>query len=178
MSSPPGFSFWIGPPAGSKLDQNLVDIVNVYSNRLGTPKWQPHITLLGQITESYNEVEAKLTKLCKTVKPFKVHLTDIVIKDQFFQCIMAKVEETNEIMELNARVADVFPRPQAVYWPHLSLVYGDLTNETKASVQAEIRESETCHIIGAEVEICTIEVWCTEGPVKSWYKMGEIRLEG
>ncbi|KAJ3214380.1 hypothetical protein HDU67_001713 [Dinochytrium kinnereticum] len=173
-----GYSLWIGAPKESIIGQQLVDVVNEFGDRLGTPKWQPHITLLGQVTDPYPQLEKKLQSLCQNIKPFKVLLTDIVTRDLFFQCVMAKVEEASELMDFNRMVAEIFPRPDSIYWPHLSLVYGDLTADLKASVQEEIRTSSKWSIVGSMVEVKTVEVWSTEGPVHTWFKAGEINLHG
>ncbi|KAJ3109816.1 hypothetical protein HDU97_000046 [Phlyctochytrium planicorne] len=175
-SSPPGFSLWIGPPSKSSLFHDIKEVVHAYSKKLGTPEWQGHITLLGQVEDPIEDLTARLSDLCKNIKPFTVGLTDIVIKDQFFQCVMAKIEETSELMELNRKVQALFPGDRAPYWPHLSLVYGDLTQEQRLEVQQELRETKEWAIVGSRAEIKVIEIWSTEGPVSNWYKAGEVPL--
>ncbi|KAJ3298695.1 hypothetical protein HDU79_008188 [Rhizoclosmatium sp. JEL0117] len=174
----PGLSLWIGPPKDSDLYKKLDDIVGHFSSKLSSPKWAPHITLLGSVVATPEEAATKIKQAAASHGPFKVTLTELVTKDLFFQCVMAKSEETKELLELNAALRAVYPPPHSEpYWPHLSLVYGDLSAETKQNVIDEIKNNaDWAGIVGSVVEVNVIELWNTEGPVENWKKVGEVTL--
>ncbi|KAI8617198.1 RNA ligase/cyclic nucleotide phosphodiesterase [Chytriomyces sp. MP71] len=172
-----GLSLWIGPPKGSKLDRALTEVVKHYSAELGTPVWEPHITLLGSVLASPEEALTTITDAVKDVTPFDVPLVDIVTKDFFFQCIMAKAAENNALMSLNASLRNLYPPPNnEPFWPHLSLVYGDLELDVKTRVCNEIKSNHDWSIVGSVVHVEVIEIWRTEGPVDSWVKVGQVSL--
>ncbi|KAJ3326912.1 hypothetical protein HDU76_012531 [Blyttiomyces sp. JEL0837] len=143
-------------------------------------KWQPHVTLIGQITLPKDEAIRKVGEIASKTSAFEVKLTDIVIKDMFFQllkqCVMAKVEETNAVMSLNAQYRTAFPRNEGPFWPHLSLVYGNLEPAVRERVQKEIRQNYP-NLVGETVRIAEIEMWNTEGEVSSWEQVAIFPLK-
>jgi hypothetical protein len=94
-----------------------------------------------------------------------------------FQCVMAKVEETPELMSLNSTFRNVFPREEGPYWPHLSLVYGDLGEDVRSRVQTEIKENKSWDIVGSDVLVDCIEIWDTSGETHTWSKVGDVQLQ-
>ncbi|KAJ3013627.1 UNVERIFIED_CONTAM: hypothetical protein HDU68_000619 [Siphonaria sp. JEL0065] len=172
-----GLSLWISSPKGSDLDQKLNAIVEHFSKKLGTPKWSPHITLLGSIVATPEEAVSKIQDAVKHRGPLKITLTDIVTKNLYFQCVMAKAEESQPLLSLNAFLRTVYPPHQnEPYWPHLSLVYGDLDAETRNSVVEEIKANKDWDIVGSVINVHVIEVWNTEGPVDGWKLVGQVQL--
>ncbi|KAI9342617.1 2',3'-cyclic-nucleotide 3'-phosphodiesterase [Obelidium mucronatum] len=178
-NSIPGLSLWIGPPKGSVLDRKLNDIVSHFSSKLGTPKWGPHITLLGSVVATAEQATLKIQQAVQGRGSFKVPLVDLVTKDFYFQCVMAKAEETAELMSLNALLRTVYPPPHSEpYWPHLSLVYGDLDAKTKDQIVEEIKSNkEWSDIVGSVVEVSEIQLWNTEGAVDNWKLVGTVSLQ-
>ncbi|KAJ1552642.1 hypothetical protein HK405_010543, partial [Cladochytrium tenue] len=170
--------------------------------------WQPHITLLGMLRVPAADLLAKLQDVAKSTPPISVRLVDIVTKDLYFQacqnasyplsvalllhvfltsqcqCVMAKVEETPELMRLNAAVRDrLLPPPTEPepYWPHLSLVYGDIPEATRAALRDEIAargDWPAGGLLDAVVLVDRVQAWVTDGAPESWTLVGEVKLEG
>ncbi|KAJ3065640.1 hypothetical protein HDU98_010965 [Podochytrium sp. JEL0797] len=170
-------SLWIGPPKGSDLHTKLTAIIDHFSAKLGTPKWSPHITLASFQADPI-EAAAKIAAATKNHGAFKVPLIDIVTKALFFQCVMAKADETEQLMSLNALMQTLYPlqHKNEVYWPHLSLVYGDLSADARKQVVDEIKANKEWNIVGSVVEIETIGIWKIEGEVENWSLVGEVAL--
>ncbi|KAJ3247916.1 hypothetical protein HDU78_002669 [Chytriomyces hyalinus] len=159
----PGLSLWLSPQHGSSMDSVLRAIITRYSSELGTPTWGPHITLLGSILATPEETVARLTEAVKDIEAFDVGLLDIVTKDQYFQCIMAKAEETPALMSLNAMLRSVFPAPNSAFanekfWPHLSLVYGDLSSDVRERVAREIQQQKDASSVPWTLAVREIEL--------------------
>ena len=68
-------------------------------------------------------------------------------RDLFFQCVYAHPVVTESIAAVNRLACDVFERPgngcgyEGDYMPHLSLVYGDLDQKTKAKAMEELAKT-------------------------------------
>ncbi|KAJ3411563.1 hypothetical protein HDV05_002032 [Chytridiales sp. JEL 0842] len=93
------------------------------------------------------------------------------------KCVMAKVEETKDLLSLNTHLRTLFPRDEEPYWPHLSLVYGDLSDKVKTRIRDEIRANKAWDVVGSDVFVDRIEVWNTQGQVPTWTKVGMVELE-
>ncbi|KAI9359338.1 RNA ligase/cyclic nucleotide phosphodiesterase [Zopfochytrium polystomum] len=178
-SSPPGLSLWIGPPSSSPLATRLQAIVDKYANELGTPK----VILESGVTLDAAETARRLRDVASRTGPLKLQLTDIVVKDMYFQCVMAKVEESDSLMKLNRECVDILLPEQdrrEPYWPHLSLVYGNLSADMKARVQKELRALgrwDGGGVVGAVVEVASIDIWKTEGAPELWTMEGSVALK-
>ncbi|KAJ3228681.1 hypothetical protein HDU81_005991 [Chytriomyces hyalinus] len=165
----PGLSLWLTPHQSTSMDSTLRAIIARYSSELNTPTFGPHVTLLGSILATPEETVARLTEAVKDVEVFEVALLDIVTKDQYFQCIMAKAEETRALMSLNAMLRSLFPAPNSVFanekfWPHLSLVYGDLSADVRERVAREIQQKKDASPVPWTLAVREIEkVLCLHG---------------
>jgi hypothetical protein len=61
------------------------------------------------------------------------------------------------------------------YWPHLSLVYGNVPLETCHRIQTELCEMEP-PIVGRVMHVDRIEIWDTQGEPSQWTRVGSVQL--
>lgn len=58
------------------------------------------------------------------------------------------------------------------YMPHVSLLYGDLPMDTREAIRQETEPD----LINSELELDSIQVWCTIGVVSEWKMVGSFNL--
>ncbi|KAI9208578.1 RNA ligase/cyclic nucleotide phosphodiesterase [Polychytrium aggregatum] len=168
------YSLWL-VPSDPAIAARLGSIIGHYSRELDTPLWSPHITLLGGIASKPERVRDLTAQVAKAVPPFRVKLEAIAIKDMFFQCVMAVPGPSDALVRLNEAAREGFGQIGAPeYWPHLSLVYGDLEHSVKQRVADEIKRQST--VVGIEFEISSVQIWSMEGEIKDWALVAEFPL--
>ncbi|KAI8801533.1 RNA ligase/cyclic nucleotide phosphodiesterase [Cladochytrium replicatum] len=169
-----GYSLWLCS-ADAALQAYLRSVVDALADEYNSPKWDPHITLIGSVALDPEELLERLSTLSSS-RSLSVTLPNVAIKDLYFQCVMAKVEETWELMELNRKARDLFGKTgDPSFWPHMSLVYGHFGEDEKRAMAKRIEEN--WDVVGRTVRIDRIQVWNTNGKPESWTKVGEVLLQ-
>ncbi|KAJ3352137.1 hypothetical protein HDU83_008320 [Entophlyctis luteolus] len=184
-TSIPGFSLWLAPPKGSELEGSLRAVIEHYSEETGAPKFDPHVTLLGSVVaQSAEDAAAAVAQVLRTHAPVDVRFTHIVTRDQYFQCVMAKVAETPELMQLHAALRAACPQPPPgpppppPFWPHLSLVYGALDAPTRERIAADIARQHP-DIPGARFLARNVEIWDTAyDDIAQWARVAVVPFGG
>jgi len=93
------------------------------------PKFEPHVTLLGDIR---SPGAFALRDLARVLSPFRIRLASRVeYLDETFRCLFLKAHETPALMGTYSKASRLFDDKGGPYFPHLSLAYGDLPVETK-----------------------------------------------
>ncbi|CAB9497345.1 Cyclic phosphodiesterase-like protein [Seminavis robusta] len=177
-----GHSLWMCPAAGSASRDAYSSIISETAHELGTFQFLPHITLVAAIMTGEEDVLNRTRQLANQLAPYEFHLSRVSYRDAYFQCVYAEFERSEQVVAANQLARKVFPERQSdpPYTPHLSLVYGDLTETKKVEVvipklQAALKEKskET-----GTIEVDSIQVWSTQGDVKEWYLVETIPLTG
>ncbi len=83
------YSLWI-VPSGNAYDM-LVDLISQLSERYSTPCFEPHITLLGDLPLSEEDMLFKTCYLANLIRPFKIRLTAVNYFDEFFECLFTAI---------------------------------------------------------------------------------------
>ena len=169
----PSYHLWL-MPSGEIYDR-LAKIIEDLSEKYGGPFFWPHVTLLGFLPGTKEEIMAHSLTLAQTLQPFDVRLNDLGYEDTYFQCLYLNVEGTAEIMEANSEARRVFHSSRSSkFTPHLSLLYGDYPCEIKDQIISSLGkywrirfEITDIHLIHAE----------SEDP-KCWTKIERFQLIG
>lgn len=102
-------------------------------------------------------------------KAFLANLTTIDHQDLFFRALFVKVRKTRPLLKLHDRAKKIFEIQNIPpYFPHLSLMYGNFSQETKDKIIDEIGTNFT-----TQFKITSIHLFKTEDGVNSWYKVRE-----
>jgi len=110
-----------------------------FSERLGTLLFEPHITLLGGLTGNEEELRRRTRVLAGALAPFEVRLLEAAWLDEFFRCLFVEIALSRALREAHEAAKDAFDqRVEATFYPHLSLVYGDLAERKKENIVDEI----------------------------------------
>ena len=98
--------------------------------------------------------------------PLSATFTTLEFGDDYFHGCYLRAEQDKALRELQARSVAVLggTAPQG-YPPHLSLAYGVLTQEQRATAAALITE------LPMQIGFDRLELWESSGPVSSWRKL-------
>jgi 2'-5' RNA ligase len=168
-----GVSLWLMP--GEAARPRLAALIEGLAARLGTDPFPPHVTLLPGIEGlAPNTVLTAARPLAAGLHPLTVRLVSVEGRDEHFRCLIALAAFDETLRAAHAAAARAFGRqPDAAFLPHLSLVYGSLTAETKQALAADLAPATAVAFDAAR-----LHVWRTDGPVAAWSEIGSFPFEG
>ncbi len=150
----------------------LARVIAKLSAEFSAPLFEPHVTLLGELTGTEPELAAKTAQLARRQRPFSVQLGAVGFLDEYYRCLFIRLEETPPLLEANERAREIFGRQaDARYMPHLSLLYAQLKPEIKASIIARIGDR-----FAYSFAVESLYLFSTRGEPKEWYRIGEFSL--
>jgi 2'-5' RNA ligase len=156
------YSLWLMPHG--RLAEKLQKLIADLSMKHATPCFPPHVTLIGSINITRTEAVAKTTTLGRKIAPFAVKVSDMAYLDEYFRCLFIKAHKTEDLMSANAAARYLFVlQSTEEYMPHLSLVYGHLTTQTKLDIVENIGKK-----IEFEFPVEEIYLYYTGGQPKAW----------
>lgn len=127
------YSIWIMPDGKAK--SRLSKIILKLSERYKSPKFKPHVTLIGGFTGEEKNLLAKTKKLSKSIKKFKIKLTKTAYLNEFFRALFILVRKDGTLAKNHEIAIKEFTLPKnKKYLPHLSLIYGNFSKKTKEDV--------------------------------------------
>jgi 2'-5' RNA ligase len=165
------YSLWLVPEG--IVNDRLEKTIKELSRKYNTPLFKPHVTLLGSIECSEEEILSKAGEVAGRIKSYEIKLTHTDMLDEFFRALFIRVEETQEVMGANTVARSVFDRNSGPdYMPHLSLLYGDFPEEQKKRIL-----DETGRIYNLMFKAEHIYVYVTSGEVEAWRQVGKFSLK-
>lgn len=166
-----GVSIWLVPEEEEAASLRL--LIQGLAERLGTPAFEPHVTLLPGLRGPAEEIAHTASQLLAAdLEAMTVPLGPVTASPQPFRCLYLPVSPTFRLIHAHAVVRSAFaPRDQGPFEPHLSLVYGRLGDEEKRQVSSEIGASAP-----PKLRLWTLEVVRTEGSVAMWQRVSRLPL--
>jgi 2'-5' RNA ligase len=170
MSKAKSYSLWL-MPTGEVYDR-LNTLISQLSREYYTPYFKPHVTLIGEVLDSENEVISNIAHLTSVIHPYRIELGRVQYRNEYFRCLFLKAKETDEVMRANQEARKIFSRQSDLkYMPHLSLMYGDFTTQTKEEIIADIGRE-----ISVGFDVDSIHLFSTDGAPKDWYRVKQFSL--
>jgi len=133
------YHLWLQP--SGKIYDILAKTIAELSNAYQAPFFEPHVTLLGSLPGTEEEITGRSSQLGTSLQPFDIQLTEPAYGDQYFQCVFLKVQETLAMMNAHELAKRLFAKDPSPYMPHLSLLYGHYSIERKDKIAATIPET-------------------------------------
>ena len=139
----PTYNLWFKPgcDAGLSLAQTILKL----AQELGTPFFEPHVTLLANLAGTADEHLRRSKALAASLRPFEIVLTNASYHDTYFQCIFLCAEKSPAIISARETARHLFEKTEETYMPHLSLVYGSFSVPRKQEIirnlSADLRTS-------------------------------------
>ena len=136
------FSLWLMPDSKNDLNRKLKDLIDVISQVYKTQTFDPHVTLLGGITNSRERVLNRTRQFASSMKPFLITLGNLDSNENPMQIFFAKVELSNALLSAHIGASEALLGLHGrKYKPHLSLAYGDLTKEQTNVLVDEVEKA-------------------------------------
>jgi len=177
MAEARGYSIWMMP--SEQVYDELSGLIMKLSGEYGTPKFEPHVTLLRGIESLEEDVSHRTSELAKLIKPFKIELEGLDQFDDPFRCLFIKAKETPELTDANLKARNVFSGGMgAIYMPHLSLIYGNLSKDMKETIILNLKKEKEGKEPAYGFDVDKLYLFSTQGGPDKWYKSGEFPLTG
>jgi hypothetical protein len=155
------------------------------------PVFDPHVTLLGGINRSKDDVLEITRNLASQMRSFPIALDRVASGNIFHQCIYILCSCTPELVAAGAAARSVFAMDTPPYMPHLSLVYSEVGEAARAAIASEEQgrlfgdaegRSATSKEILTEREFLAdcIAVWYTpveDKSLESWHAVAVFPLQ-
>ncbi|KAG1711463.1 hypothetical protein DVH05_008715 [Phytophthora capsici] len=167
-----GFSIWAIPaqPAAKELK----DIINAYAERLETPSFLPHMTVLSGVKGlTAAEATTKLSELADSMCALDVEIETVAFKDLYFQCVFGLLKLTPDLQQAHDRSKEIYAvERNDAFMPHVSFIYGDLASEARAELAKELRPQ----VDGKRLKMEKLQLWRTLDQVETWELLAEVNL--
>ncbi|ONK81971.1 uncharacterized protein A4U43_C01F34790 [Asparagus officinalis] len=165
------YSVWALPPP--EVSDRIKALTATLRSEFGGPQFDPHITVVGAIRLTRESATRYLRTASESLSPYAARVA-AVARGFFYQCVYLLIEPTPEVLEAGAHCSKHFgyeaPTP---YMPHLSLLYGDLTEEEKEKARKRVEELDA-GLVGLAFKVSSIGLFKTDTEdksLKSWEKI-------
>lgn len=165
MPAASGYSIWLVPERHSLAYSSLSVCIDTIAQKLGTPCFDPHITLLGEVDDTESNLLSRCELLAGMLKPYEANLGAIASNGTYYQIAFACVEATAEVMYAHRQARAVFGIAPSSYFPHLSLAYGNLPLSQISSI---VEQDVDALGLPKRFPLTSFELWRTEGEVQEW----------
>jgi hypothetical protein len=159
------YHLWFNPSGAAYAI--LAATISRLAEELGGPAFEPHITLIGSLEGTEEELIKKTQELAQQLEPFQAVLTEPSYRDSHFQSLFMLVEQTRSIMEAHAIATNFFHKPHQAFMPHVSLVYGSHPESRKRLIIGRLPpDVRTCF------DITTLYLIRADSPdPKDWHEI-------
>jgi 2'-5' RNA ligase len=130
------YSLWITPPI--KINGPLQKVITDVSAKYGSPEFEPHITLLGNISLDLEPLKQKVGLLVSKLKPFPISFSEVSFSTTYFQSVFVRVKTTAALMNSNMLAKEIYKIDNDVFMPHISLIYGNHDMKTREKIVSEV----------------------------------------
>lgn len=166
----PAYHLWL-QPTGRAYD-TLENIISDLSTTYASPSFEPHVTLLGSLPGSEEEINRRVSHLGACLQPLDLHLIAPAYGDRYFQCIFFKARESPALIGAYELANNLFGNISGTFMPHLSLMYGNVSLALKKQIIAALPDIlplnftvDKVHLIRAESQdpqdwsrLCTVHL--------------------
>ena len=144
-------------------------LINSLSKRFGTPRFEPHITLLSRLLGTEAQLTPLILQLTARRTPFSVRCAGIEFTDDYFRCLFVSVKSNSALSSLHQDAKNVIPNQDArAFQPHVSLMYGDISVAEKLAIAAELGEWDS-----VEFRIAGVSLYSALGGPEEWRQVSE-----
>lgn len=170
------YSLWVAPQGD--LYQKLKKLISDLSLRFNSPIFEPHVTLLGDLKMSEEEIINKTSQLAKIISPYKITLDFIDYTDNLYQSLVIRTVATKEVVDANKKARDLFNKhTDTLYVPHVSIIYvKEMDNSQKQQLIAEIGDQFKGQEFMAEG--IQISEQTASGRIEDWKTIKEVKFNG
>jgi 2'-5' RNA ligase len=166
-----GCSLWLMPT--DKAYDKFSDLIKRLTEEYNSPLFEPHVTLLGEMTQSDEEVIKRAEQLVRGQRSFPITLRTVDYQDFYFRTLFVRADRSEPLVALHNRAREEFEMQDIPpYMPHLSLLYGNFSQAVKESIIAAIGREQP-----AEFMVNSVHLFKTDGEANTWYRAKEFSFQ-
>jgi hypothetical protein len=167
------YSLWLMPE--DTLQTTLTALITDIAKQHNAFAFPAHITLLGNVHGTEQQVLAHAQELATSTTSFPVTLTEVDTTPEFYRALFIRVTLSTELTQFYEHARQIFQfDPQREYRPHLSLLYSNLSHGQKDEIIASIQPQ--LHDLPHTFVVRKLHLYTTDGPIESWQPIGSFPL--
>jgi hypothetical protein len=143
-------SIWIRP-TGEAMHR-IDEAIRIVRQRIEGPPVKPHVSLLGGVEATQEQVQLRLRHLARQLRPFEIRLGRIDWRHEYYRAFFSVAELSHELAEAHRLAGEVFEMASSdAFEPHVSLAYGDLHEPLQKALAEQVGSldvSFTAHAVG------------------------------
>ncbi|AEE84109.1 hypothetical protein [Arabidopsis thaliana] len=170
------YAIWAVPE--DDVEDRLQRLMEGLRSEFGGPAFDPHLTLVGPFPYKLTASEAKrmFKSACEGFKVYPATVDQVSAGTSYFQCLYVSLRHTVEVMNAAGHfMAHFKPFTGKFYVPHMSILYGDLTEREKKKALEKAYTLDSS-LDGLNFKINRVALWITDADVGSWVKVDEHTL--
>ncbi|VYS63196.1 unnamed protein product [Arabidopsis thaliana] len=170
------YAIWAVPE--DDMEDRLQRLMEGLRSEFGGPAFDPHLTLVGPFPYKLTASEAKrmFKSACEGFKVYPATVDQVSAGTSYFQCLYVSLRHTVEVMNAAGHfMAHFKPFTGKFYVPHMSILYGDLTEREKKKALEKAYTLDSS-LDGLNFKINRVALWITDADVGSWVKVDEHTL--
>jgi 2'-5' RNA ligase len=169
----PCYSIWIVPPEPARTA--LAAQIDRLSAEYATPRFPPHVTVLGDLALSEPDALARTAELAALLEPFRLEFGDVGRSDERFRSLYVDVRRSEQVVRMHDEAVRILGLvPDREFEPHLSLLYGSLPVEAKRDAA---RSVEGRLPRGFEADRLELAYSSSAIPIHDWRAVREFALQ-
>jgi 2'-5' RNA ligase len=168
-------SIWLMPAAE---DETLLQAtVDELAARFDAPRFQPHLTLVEDMTRSWEDLAPPLREIAAGLSAFDATVRGIGTSALYFRSFYALFDSAGPLRELKRRAIEkIAPDDLDGFMPHVSLLYGVADGPGKR----EAREAMAGRLVGRRIRFDRLSIVASsrEIPIADWTVRSSVSLPG
>ena len=173
------YSLWLVPssPESETTTKIIHELIEAEPD---SPAFEPHITLLHpvDISTPIESITTTLQNIAQSLdlraKPLWLNLKPAQRGTFYYQSVLAPVEANETLTALRSACEDAFEwKGDKPYFPHLSLLYGDISTERREELAKTVQDGQSLPGMVTIEEILVVD--CT-GTTKDWKTVASVPL--
>jgi len=131
------YFLWLTSDGESR--DRLAQLIHQLSEQYRGPKFDPHITLLGEIEGEESRLIERVGLLAKKLRSLSIDLQQPAFEDEYFRCLYFPVKKTPELIDAHEQAKVILDKTSVLpFYPHVSLLYGLLPLGVKEDIIASL----------------------------------------
>lgn len=165
-----GISLWLIPEAEAR--KRLAATIADLARRLGTPAFDPHVTLIGSLGQPADSIVAVAERLAANTAPLPLRAARVGHRSEYFRCVFLEIAADAALNDLQLQARLAFSRlSDPAFLAHLSLAYGDVPEAVKQALAGVLEIHRGDNWLVDELQVVR-----TEGEVGDWRLLGAFPL--
>lgn len=132
------YALWLVPQGDA--EQRFASVMENLSNRHNSPRFAPHVTLLGGLIGAEADLVEKTSKLAEELEQIPVTAIGLAMEPYYFKSFYLRLDPSAALLLAHQRAAQSFSAKAGSYAPHVSLFYGSLSRDVKVALGQEIHQ--------------------------------------